>query len=203
MSSTTSWACFTTRCRAARRASATSTTRARRATTSWRPSSGRFRPRTVTEPRGPSGSWPPAFSSRPADPFVTSALPTPQRRATQAWRPFVVDLWDELALDPDLVGGKAAALARAARAGLKILPGVVLTTAFSDAVDARTDVADHPAAREAFHRAGGAHRDLAARSSAVVEDTSESSMAGRFVSVIGIRGVDGFVRAVRAGVDSP
>lgn len=93
-------------------------------------------------------------------------------------------------------------MARAARAGLKILPGVVLTTAFSDAVDARTDVADHPAAREAFQRAGGAHRDLAARSSAVVEDTSESSMAGRFVSVIGIRGFDEFVRAVRAVLDS-
>jgi pyruvate,water dikinase len=127
-------------------------------------------------------------------------------------RPFVVDLRDRAAFDPTLTGGKAAALARAASGGLAPLPGVVLTTAFSDAVDAGGDVMQHPALREAFERADGGRTDLVARSSSVVEDTSESSMAGQFDSVIGIHGYDAFVGAVervlasrvRAGAaDSP
>jgi phosphohistidine swiveling domain-containing protein len=156
----------------------------------------------VTEPSAPSGSWPPASSSRSADPSAGSPLAAPRVDTTRTPRPFVVDLRDELALDPPLVGVKAAVLARAARGGLKTLPGVVLTTAFSDAIDAGADTADHPAVRDAFERAGGRRRDLVARSSSVVEDTSESSMAGQFESVIGIRGFDEFVTAVRAVLDS-
>ena len=70
-------------------------------------------------------------------------------------RPLVVDLDDAAAIDAALTGGKAAALARGRTAGLASLPGVVLTTAFSDAIDAGADVASHPAVREAFERAGG------------------------------------------------
>jgi pyruvate,water dikinase len=110
--------------------------------------------------------------------------------------PFVVDLNDEAARDVSLTGGKAAALARAETHGLATLGGVVLTTAFSDAVDGGADVATHPAVREAFERAGGDERDLVARSSSVVEDSAESSMAGQFDSVIGISGFDAFVIAV-------
>ena len=103
---------------------------------------------------------------------------------------------------PALTGGKAASLARAATAGLATLPGVVLTTAFSDAVDGGADVARHPAVREAFERADGDRAPLVARSSSVVEDTAESSMAGQFDSVIGIDGFDEFVKAVAAVLDS-
>lgn len=110
--------------------------------------------------------------------------------------PFVVDLSDEAARDIALTGGKAAALARAESHGLATLGGVVLTTAFSDAVDAGADVATHEAVREAFERAGGDGRDLVARSSSVVEDAAESSMAGQFDSVIGIHGFDEFANAV-------
>jgi rifampicin phosphotransferase len=117
-------------------------------------------------------------------------------------RPFVVDLADELAQDPGLTGGKSAALARGAAAGLNTLPGIVLTTAFCDAVDAGTDAAQHPAVKEAFERAGGDERSLVARSSSVVEDTAESSMAGQFESIIGINGFDEFVSAVMAVLDS-
>ncbi|MGH2684313.1 MAG: PEP/pyruvate-binding domain-containing protein [Actinomycetota bacterium] len=117
-------------------------------------------------------------------------------------RPFVVDLLDEPALDPALTGGKAAALARAGTAGIAHLPGVVLTTAFSDAIDAGAEVARHPAVREAFERAGGAQTVLVARSSSVVEDMATSSMAGQFESVIGISGADKFVAAVGAVLDS-
>jgi rifampicin phosphotransferase len=111
-------------------------------------------------------------------------------------RPLVVDLNDEAARDVSLTGGKAAALARAEAHGLATLGGVVLTTAFSDEVDAGADVATHAAVEEAFRRAGGDERDLVARSSSVVEDAAESSMAGQFDSVIGITGFDAFANAV-------
>ncbi len=117
-------------------------------------------------------------------------------------RPFVVDLDDDAAVDAGLTGGKAAALARAATHALPTLPGAVLTTAFSEAVDAGADIATHPAVREVFDAAGGADRELVARSSSVVEDTAESSMAGQFDSVIGIDGFDAFVAAVRKVLDS-
>ncbi|HEX6310692.1 MAG TPA: PEP/pyruvate-binding domain-containing protein [Acidimicrobiia bacterium] len=117
-------------------------------------------------------------------------------------RPVVIGLADEAAREPALTGAKAAALARGAAAGLDVLPGVVLTTAFSAAVDAGAKVAEHPAVREAFERAGGEQRSLVARSSSVVEDTATSSMAGQFESIIGISGFDAFVDAVTAVLDS-
>ena len=117
-------------------------------------------------------------------------------------RPLLVELQDESALDSTLTGGKAAALARAAGAGLSTLPGVVLTTEFSDAVDAGAEVDSHPALKEAFVRASGDDRSLVARSSSVVEDTSDSSMAGQFDSVIGIQGFDAFTVAVKQVLES-
>ncbi|MGH9138964.1 MAG: PEP/pyruvate-binding domain-containing protein [Acidimicrobiales bacterium] len=117
-------------------------------------------------------------------------------------RPFVVDLGDEVARDPALTGGKSAALAKGRADGLACLPGVVLTTAFSDAVDAGADVAHHVAVKEAFQRAGGEHQSLVARSSSVVEDMATSSMAGQFESIIGISGFDAFVDAVTAVLGS-
>jgi rifampicin phosphotransferase len=113
-----------------------------------------------------------------------------------AMRPYVVDLNDEAAQDLSLTGGKSAALATAEAGGLSTLGGVVLTTAFSDEVDGGADIASHPAVREAFDRARGDERDLVARSSSVVEDSAESSMAGQFDSVIGITGIDAFATAV-------
>ena len=126
----------------------------------------------------------------------TAVTATAQQPGEARMRPFVVDLREPEAVDPALTGGKAASLARAANKAIATLPGVVLTTAFSDAVDAGEKVEGHPAVREAFERAGGGREDVVARSSSVVEDTSESSMAGQFDSVIGIRGYEAFVAAV-------
>jgi phosphohistidine swiveling domain-containing protein len=117
-------------------------------------------------------------------------------------RAFVVALDDAAALDALLTGGKASALARAVTAGLPCLPGVVLTTAFSDAVDAGAPVATHDAVREAFERTGGDRQALVARSSSVVEDMATSSMAGQFESIIGVSGFEAFVDAVTAVLDS-
>jgi rifampicin phosphotransferase len=124
------------------------------------------------------------------------------RYVAESERPLIVDLDDDTAIDAALTGGKAAALARGRKSGLASLPGVVLTTAFSDAIDAGADVATHSAVREAFERAGGDQKALVARSSSVVEDLTTSSMAGQFESIIGIRGLDDFAKAVKAVLDS-
>jgi rifampicin phosphotransferase len=116
--------------------------------------------------------------------------------------PRVVGLDDSRALDPALTGGKAAALARAADAGVRTLPGVVLTTVFCAEIDAGAQVADHPAVGEVLDRSGGAAASLVVRSSSVVEDTAASSMAGQFASVVGVRGLDALAEAVQAVVDS-
>jgi pyruvate,water dikinase len=128
-------------------------------------------------------------------------LHTAEHAAASA-TPLVVSLDDAAALEPSLTGGKAAALARSKVSGLASLPGVVLTTAFSQAVDAGAEVGTHDAVREAYDRAGGDEQALVARSSSVVEDMASSSMAGQFESVIGIRGFDDFVAAVTAVLDS-
>jgi pyruvate,water dikinase len=112
-------------------------------------------------------------------------------------QPLVVDLQDERALDPLTTGGKAAALARAANSAIATLPGIVLTTAFCNEIDDGAEIDSHPAVLEAFERAGGERRPLVARSSSVVEDTADSSMAGQFESVIDIRGLDAFTVAVK------
>ena len=109
--------------------------------------------------------------------------------------PLVVELGDADATDPARVGGKAASLAAAGREGLPTLPGVVLTTAVADVVEADPD--RHPALREAYDRAGGDDRALVVRSSSVAEDTTDSSMAGQFASVVDVRGWEAFVDAVR------
>jgi pyruvate,water dikinase len=102
--------------------------------------------------------------------------------------PADVDLGDDLATDPDLVGSKAAALAAAARAGLPVLPGFVLTTGFVEV---------SAAIRRRWEALSGSGRlPLVVRSSSTIEDDLESSMAGRFTSVVGVLGWDAFEDAV-------
>ncbi|WP_329137197.1 PEP-utilizing enzyme [Streptomyces sp. NBC_01476] len=98
------------------------------------------------------------------------------------------------ARDPGLSGAKAANLARAATEGLPVLPGFVIVPA------ARAPgIAGGPdALRAAWRELGGADgRPLVVRSSSVHEDTEDSSMAGRFESVLDVRGWDAFTAAVR------
>ncbi|WKX69064.1 PEP/pyruvate-binding domain-containing protein [Streptomyces sp. XD-27] len=111
----------------------------------------------------------------------------------------VVPLDTERAKDSAVTGAKAAHLARAAVAGLPVLPGFVLVPA------ERTGSA--PAGDEALRRAwrelaGEDGRPLVVRSSSTHEDTEESSMAGRFASVLDVRGWEEFTAAVRTVLDS-
>src|SRR5215218_551813 len=112
-----------------------------------------------------------------------SRSPAPDRRSRG--RPTVLGLDDPSADDVDLVGAKAASLARSRRAGMPVLPGFVLSTAFdARSLDAADDATgDGAAARDAWRAlSDDGSTPLVVRSSATKEDTEASSMAGVFVS---------------------
>jgi pyruvate,water dikinase len=112
----------------------------------------------------------------------------------------VLRLDDERATRRELAGAKAANLAVARRAGLPVYDGFVLTTlGTSQLDDPEVECAAPPAGP--LHEAWRALSDdgrvpLAVRSSSVVEDSTTSSMAGRFVSVLHVVGWEPFVAAV-------
>lgn len=109
--------------------------------------------------------------------------------------PGVVWLDSSSATDPRVTGAKAAALAVAARHGLPVLPGFVVTTTLVEDLAAGEPIPDQvlDAWRE-LSRAGSL--PLVVRSSSTVEDLGESSMAGRFESVVDVRDERTFRRAV-------
>lgn len=114
----------------------------------------------------------------------------------------VVSLDDPAATDPALVGAKAAALARASRAGLPVLPGFVLTTTAAALLEDQPNgrqLALEVTLRAAWRQlSDGGSRSLVVRSSSTVEDDRASSMAGVFTSVVDVRGWDDFRSAVSA-----
>ncbi len=118
--------------------------------------------------------------------------------------PGVLGLEEAAATEPGLSGGKASALATALAAGLPVLPGFVISTTASASIDRDgwTGVASDEvqSAWAALSEAGS--RPLVVRSSSTAEDLGDSSMAGRFASVVGVRGWDDFCQAVRTVLDS-
>jgi pyruvate,water dikinase len=112
--------------------------------------------------------------------------------------PGVLQLDEDGASERDVAGSKAAALAVAAGAGLPVLPGFVVTT--SGPQDAAGLEAEVRARWDALSDHG--ERALVVRSSSPLEDTLDSSMAGRFTSVVGVRGWDEFVAATEEVVAS-
>ncbi len=113
----------------------------------------------------------------------------------------VCELSDPNAVSADLVGAKAANLARAVRAGFPTLDGIVLTT---EAVSrGLADPAVAAAADEIFLRLGaGPGRPLAVRSSSTIEDAGTSSMAGRFSSVLDVCSPGHYIEALRTVIGS-
>jgi pyruvate,water dikinase len=124
----------------------------------------------------------------------------------------VVSLTQPTASLRPLTGSKAAHLARAARAGLPVLPGFVLPPGFD--VSAGPSARRGPRLTHEDHIASDAvawawaelsrhgTRPLVVRSSSPQEDTEESSLAGRFDSVLDVRGWEEFRAAVRTVRDS-
>ena len=119
--------------------------------------------------------------------------------------PAWIALTDREALDSRRVGMKASQLALALRAGLPVEPGIVLTCqavrAWQDDTQAEIDL--DRAVDMIWERLGQAReRALIVRSSCTAEDTTNSSMAGQFATVLGVCGRDELERAVRCVADS-
>ncbi|HET8929616.1 MAG TPA: PEP/pyruvate-binding domain-containing protein [Acidimicrobiales bacterium] len=130
-----------------------------------------------------------------------STIETERLDPEPAGQVFLLGLDEPAATDVGLTGGKAAALARVRTSGFATLPGVVLTTALSRRRDqVGTGFRDDPIVRDtlkwAIDRLGAAG-PLIVRSSAVGEDTAESSKAGQFESVLDVTGVDELAAAVQ------
>ncbi|MGP4042868.1 PEP/pyruvate-binding domain-containing protein [Streptomyces sp. 2A115] len=124
-----------------------------------------------------------------------------------------VPLSDPRAARIPFAGSKAAHLARAARAGLPVLPGFVVPhgeAAGGERADDDGWAGDGGWAEgepEGLRRAwqelsDGGTRPLVVRSSSPQEDTQESSLAGQFASVLDVRGRGDFHAAVRTVLDS-
>lgn len=112
----------------------------------------------------------------------------------EAYGPPTVPLERPVAAVPRAAGSKAANLARAAGAGLPVLPGFVIPDGA---------VGDETALRRAWNElSDGATRSLVVRSSSPQEDTEESSLAGQFASVLDVRGWRAFRAAIRTVLDS-
>jgi len=117
--------------------------------------------------------------------------PTALRRAD------LIDLADPGATDGSLVGAKAANLARARAAGLPVLAGLVLTTAWDHRGWSHPSRQDRPSpARTAWERLGAGREPLVVRSSSTNEDGGSSSMAGVFTSVLDVATWADFMAAV-------
>lgn len=113
----------------------------------------------------------------------------------------VVPLDTERAKDRAVTGAKAANLARSAVAGLPVLPGFVLVPAER----APGAVTGEEAVRRAWRDLAGAEgheRPLVVWSSSAHEDTEDSSMTGRFDSVLDVRGWEDFTTAAQTVLDS-
>ena len=118
--------------------------------------------------------------------------------------PPVIDIDDDLAREPSVVGAKAAALARARARGLSVLPGFAVTTAGAAALAAGTATRDHAVALHAAWQAlsDAGRRPVVVRSSSTVEDGGSQSMAGMFTSLLDVRGWEAFLAAVDEVIES-
>ena len=110
----------------------------------------------------------------------------------------VVTLDSVAALDPAVGGAKAAALARALRSGVPVIPGwVVTTSAFETPLPVDAEL------RAAWSAAtDNGRRAVVVRSSSTVEDGNTSSMAGMFTSVLDVVDWPSFRQAVDTVVHS-
>ncbi len=121
----------------------------------------------------------------------------PPRHGTEA-PSGLCTLDDEEALDPQIAGGKGAALARVHRAGFETLPAAVITTSWSDRFDRGLED-DRRDLDRLLHQVLdhlGPSQTMIVRSSSVVEDGSASSKAGQFESVLGVTGLGALKEAV-------
>lgn len=146
-------------------------------------------------------SQPSAASSTPDAPPEAAFRPGADR-PVDVGVPSVLSLEDPLATDPSVVGGKAAALARARSAGMRTMPAAILTTAVSRRFDAHGATVTDEELGEVLDRVAPDGEPLVVRSSSVVEDQAASSQAGQFETVLDVRGIEALRRAVEVVFES-
>jgi phosphohistidine swiveling domain-containing protein len=125
--------------------------------------------------------------------------PGPADAGGSAPRPPVVGLGHSDAGDASLTGAKAANLAIARCAGLPVLAGMVLTTAWDHrgwSHPSRLHADDGPAWTAWCRMSDDGRRPVVVRSSSTNEDGDTSSMAGVFTSVLDVSDRMSFVQAV-------
>jgi hypothetical protein len=149
-----------------------------------------------------------AMAARQQSQSSSAPLPPPRAARTVAGDgaetdvPLVLSLDDPLATDPEVVGGKAAALARARAAGVRTMPAAVLTTAVSRRYDSGGPVALDAELADVLERVAPDGGPLVVRSSSVVEDQATSSQAGQFETVLDVRGPERLRDAIEAVLES-
>ena len=118
--------------------------------------------------------------------------------------PSIVWLDEPCAADARLSGAKASNLAVARQHGLPVIEGFAITASTVAAADRWNGAGPGgPQLYDAWATLSrGGSRPLAVRSSSVIEDGAESSMAGRFRSVLHVSGWEAFVAAVHEVVAS-
>lgn len=118
---------------------------------------------------------------------------------------YLISLADEECQQADLVGGKAAGLARLVAAGFDVPEGFVLTSrAFEDTLGTQPDrgrlasFSFPSSVEEALLRVARKFGDttLAIRSSGLAEDLEDASFAGQYETVLGVQGVEALADAV-------
>ena len=137
---------------------------------------------------------------------MTVPFPTANRADGTDDAPRLLWLSDARAADPSLTGAKAANLAVARAADLPVIDGFVLTTIGTSELDGRPPRVPCAPGNQLFDAwrrlTDDGQRTLAVRSSSVAEDSSTSSMAGQFVSVLHVSGWHLFQDAVREVIAS-
>ncbi len=122
--------------------------------------------------------------------------------------PITLPLSHARSCDPDIAGGRASSLARAAVAGLPALPGFVITTFGCRTIRAAGGLGSASADALSIIEAAWAtlshdgRRSLVVRPSSTGEDDAESSMARGFTYERGVGSWDEFLSAVQAVLDS-
>jgi rifampicin phosphotransferase len=109
----------------------------------------------------------------------------------------IIWLGSPAGMDPALAGAKAARLGQLRAAGFPVPEGFVVTTeAFLRYAGDRA-LADHLVSALAAAAAEIGDGPLAVRSSSSAEDLDDASYAGMYETVLGVRGAEALVRAVR------
>ncbi|MBI5090683.1 MAG: hypothetical protein HZB15_17975 [Actinobacteria bacterium] len=98
--------------------------------------------------------------------------------------------------DERVVGGKAASLAAMAAAGFDVPAFCIVTAAAFTALAASGDVEPLRTPVQAFLDSQAESAAFAVRSSALGEDSAESSFAGLYTTVLGVKGIDEVLAAV-------